>query len=57
MARLFQDEEEFNGIDYASSGLPACDYDFDPEMNRIKKARFSSDGVLGLLSKYDIIID
>ncbi len=32
-------------------------YVFDPEMNSIKKARFSSMGALGLLSKFDIIID
>ena len=35
----------------------AINYSFDPELNKIKKAKFSSDGVLGLLMKYDIIIE
>jgi len=29
-------------------------YSFDPERNRIKKARFSKSGVIGLLDKYNI---
>ncbi|MCJ8165917.1 pentapeptide repeat-containing protein [Pontibacter sp. E15-1] len=32
-------------------------YAFDPEANRIKKAKFSLTGVVGLLDKYDIIIE
>lgn len=32
-------------------------YSFDPELNKIKKAKFSVPGVLGLLSKYDILIE
>lgn len=32
-------------------------YSIDPEMNRIKKARFSIPRVVGLLHKYDIEID
>ncbi len=32
-------------------------YSIDPEMNRIKKARFSLPAVTGLLNKYDIVID
>jgi Pentapeptide repeats (8 copies). len=32
-------------------------YSFDPEKNRIKKARFSLAGIAGLLDKYDIEID
>jgi fluoroquinolone resistance protein len=35
----------------------AYNYSIDPEMNRIKKARFSLTGVMGLLDKYDIEID
>ena len=31
-------------------------YSIDPEMNRLKKARFSLAGVSGLLDKYDIVI-
>lgn len=32
-------------------------YSIDPERNRIKKAKFSSAGIAGLLDKYDIQID
>lgn len=35
----------------------AHNYRLDPESNRIKKARFSSSGLTGLLDRYDIIID
>ncbi len=34
----------------------AYNYTIDPEQNRIKKARFSLDGLAGLLHKYDIEI-
>ena len=32
-------------------------YSIDPELNRIKKAKFSLIGVIGLLDKYDIQIE
>lgn len=32
----------------------AYNYRIDPELNRLKKARFSNTGIIGLLSKYDI---
>ncbi len=32
-------------------------YSIDPTVNRIKKARFSKDGLAGLLDKYDIRIE
>jgi uncharacterized protein YjbI with pentapeptide repeats len=35
----------------------AFNYSIDPEINRIKKAKFSVPGVLGLLNKYDIVIE
>lgn len=35
----------------------AYNYSIDPEMNRIAKAKFSSSGLQGLLSKYDIVVD
>lgn len=35
----------------------ARNYAFDPEINRLKKARFSTEGIAGLLKKYDIVID
>jgi uncharacterized protein YjbI with pentapeptide repeats len=34
----------------------ATNYAFDPELNRIKKAKFSEAGVSGLLTKYNIDI-
>jgi len=35
----------------------AFNYSIDPEQNRIKKARFSSMGIVGLLDKYGIVIE
>lgn len=35
----------------------AYNYSFDPERNRIKKARFSTNGLIGLLQKFDIQVD
>ena len=35
----------------------AYNYSIDPELNRIKKAKFSQSGIAGLLDKYDIEID
>jgi len=32
-------------------------YSVHPETNKIKKARFSKEGIAGLLDKYDIIIE
>lgn len=32
-------------------------YSIDPEQNRIKKAKFSKEGIVGLLDKYDIDIE
>ena len=32
-------------------------YSINPEINRIKKAKFSLSGIAGLLDKYDIEID
>jgi fluoroquinolone resistance protein len=32
-------------------------YSIDPELNRIKKAMFSKEGIPGLLDKYDIVIE
>lgn len=32
-------------------------YTIDPELNRIKNAKFSMNGVLGLLEKYDISVE
>ena len=35
----------------------ANNYMIDPEENRLKKAKFSKDGLVGLLGKYDIVIN
>lgn len=35
----------------------ALNYTIDPEINRLKKAKFSLQGVVGLLQKYDITVD
>jgi fluoroquinolone resistance protein len=35
----------------------AYNYSIDPELNRIKKAKFSRSGIAGLLDKYDIEIE
>ena len=35
----------------------AVNYSFDPELNKIKKAKFSSEGISGLLMKYNIDIE
>ena len=32
-------------------------YSFDPSLNTLKKTKFSKDGVMGLLSRFDIIVD
>lgn len=37
--------------------LSAINYTIDPEMNTLKKAKFSLTGVVGLLNKYGIIIE
>ncbi|MCE5346038.1 MAG: pentapeptide repeat-containing protein [Bacteroidales bacterium] len=37
--------------------LSATNYNIDPELNNIKKAKFSLYGIAGLLSKYDIKIE
>ena len=34
----------------------AYNYSINPEINKIKKAKFSLDGLPGLLGKYDIVI-
>ena len=40
-------------VDFRSS----FNYSIDPEMNRIKKAKFSFAGITGLLNKYDIEVE
>lgn len=35
----------------------ASNFSIDPELNKIKGAKFSSSGLIGLLDKYDIVVD
>jgi len=35
----------------------AYNYNIDPELNRIRKARFSTSGLAGLLRRYDIDVE
>jgi uncharacterized protein YjbI with pentapeptide repeats len=37
--------------------LTSFNYSINPERNRLKKTRFSSGGLSGLLNRYDIIIE
>jgi uncharacterized protein YjbI with pentapeptide repeats len=41
------------GVDFRTS----FNYSIDPDLNRIRKAKFSLPGIAGLLDKYDIDID
>lgn len=47
----------YNTIIEKSDFRTSYNYSIDPEVNRIKKAKFSLYGVTGLLEKYDIEID
>jgi len=35
----------------------AYNFNIDPERNKVRKAKFSRDGVVGLLGKYDIVVE
>jgi uncharacterized protein YjbI with pentapeptide repeats len=45
-------ETQLTGVDFTS----AFHYKIDPEFNPMKKAKFSTSGIVGLLDKYDIKI-
>ena len=48
----------FDGTKLEKADLrSAYNYSIDPERNRLKKAKFSLSGVIGLLDKHDIQID
>jgi fluoroquinolone resistance protein len=55
---------EYNGCtfkkcDFSNSNanfITAYNYDIDPEINLVKKASFSAQGIHGLLSKYQLKI-
>jgi fluoroquinolone resistance protein len=56
-------ECDFRGALFDQTNLEKADlststnYTLNPEANRIRKARFSREGAMGLLAKYDIIIE
>ncbi len=41
------------GVDFTT----AYQYKIDPEINQLKRAKFSTTGILGLLDKYDIVVN
>jgi uncharacterized protein YjbI with pentapeptide repeats len=48
----------FTGTNLEKADLrTSFNYSIDPERNRLKKAKFSLPGVIGLLDKHDIQID
>ena len=47
----------FNTILEKADFRTSFNFSIDPEINRIKKARFSVEGLAGLLDKYDIQIE
>ena len=56
------ENSDLSGAKFEKTNLEKADlstsfnYSIDPELNRIKKAKFSIDGITGLLDKYDIEI-
>lgn len=57
------DNCDFNNAHFENTILEKVDlrtsyhYSIDPELNRVKKAKFSMAGIVGLLAKYDIEIE
>jgi uncharacterized protein YjbI with pentapeptide repeats len=62
LAGTVLDACDFHRAKFDNTNLEKADlrtsYNFsiDPERNKLKKAKFSRDGLAGLLGKYDIII-
>jgi len=46
------DNTDLEKVDFTT----AYNYVFDPEKNRIKNAKFSKDGIVGLLQKYQVVV-
>ncbi len=53
LAGAIFNDTQLAGVNFTT----ARDYKIDPENNPMKKAKFSSQGIVGLLDKYDIKID
>jgi uncharacterized protein YjbI with pentapeptide repeats len=52
LTRSIFDRTILDKADFSS----AINFEINPERNRLKKAVFSSQGLLGLLTKYDLVI-
>lgn len=63
MSECMFDNNDFKGASFDSTNIEKADlvtsfnYSIDANINKIKKAKFSLTGVVGLLDKYDIKID
>ena len=54
----FGDRAIFNDTQLAGTDFrTAYNYSIDPEFNPMKKAKFTTQGIVGLLDKYDIKIE
>lgn len=53
LERALFNNTPLGGVDFRT----AFNYTIDPELNLIKKAKFSTQGIMGLLTKYDIKIE
>ena len=53
LERAVFNDTQLKSADFSS----AYNYTIDPEINYIKKAKFSKDGLQGLLSKYELVIE
>jgi uncharacterized protein YjbI with pentapeptide repeats len=53
LAKATFDQTNLEKADFRTS----YNYSIDPELNRIKKAKFSLSGIIGLLNRYDIDVD
>lgn len=53
LARATFDQSNLEGADLRT----AYNFSIDPQSNRLKKARFSKEGLIGLLDKHNIIIE
>ncbi len=52
LTRSIFDRSILDKADFSS----AVNFDINPERNRIKKTIFSSGGLIGLLTKYDLVV-
>lgn len=50
---LNEDVQNYQGAEFQGMALVLA----SPEINRIKKAKFSLNGISGLFEKYDVIIE